>query len=247
MPRPRPILKSPPDSYLWSCQPQSNTLPFPYSRPTNVLRSPHVHFPPTPTLSSTHKAYSPNSYDRAPIIVSPNSGALKLPERGGRVYTPPGSSSMSSAPVKGSYFHPRAYEACEREVLDEDPPSQFAPPPPLIPDFPGSSSSSSDFSDESDGYGSPQLLSPMPPMHMSPDTTYPIMPHTHLREDLGHALSFLPYSPSAAKGRDLNDRPKKKRRRESPAPTRRGWNERVTVTNAHDSYDGMEDSCLGGF
>jgi len=46
----------------------------------------YVHFPPSPTLASTHVVDSPRLYDRSPIIVSENSCAM--PQRGcpGRTY-----------------------------------------------------------------------------------------------------------------------------------------------------------------
>jgi len=46
----------------------------------------YVHFPPSPTLASTHVVDSPRLYDRSPIIVSENSCAM--PRRGcpGRTY-----------------------------------------------------------------------------------------------------------------------------------------------------------------
>jgi len=50
-------------------------------------RSPHVRFPPSPSqLVATFTVYSPTSYDRAPISVSPN--PLLMPGWGERVYSP---------------------------------------------------------------------------------------------------------------------------------------------------------------
>lgn len=50
-------------------------------------RSPHVRFPPSPSqLVATFTVYSPSSYDRAPISVSPN--PLLMPGWGERVYSP---------------------------------------------------------------------------------------------------------------------------------------------------------------
>lgn len=128
---------------------------------------PHgVHFPPSPTLTRTFSAYSPSSYDRSPIVVSPNSCAL--PERGcpGRTYTlddPTSRSSHSewrSAVHNGRHLHPRAVASAYRasstdigEAADEDeaqqtPTSTYPVLPPLIPDL-------SSESDESDGFTSP--------------------------------------------------------------------------------------------
>lgn len=82
-------------------------------------------------VASTHLVHSPQTYDRKPIVVSPNS--CGLPQRGDRkLYSPPadfeverrergrgrGHSGAAGDHVKGSYFHPRAYEACEPEPLE---------------------------------------------------------------------------------------------------------------------------------
>ncbi|KAK0209203.1 hypothetical protein DFS33DRAFT_516619 [Desarmillaria ectypa] len=81
---PKSILKRPPPLLL-------SPNPFPFAGSATVvvspsLRSPHVHFPPSASLTSTFVTHSPNSYDRAAIIVFPNS--LELPDRGDRVYSP---------------------------------------------------------------------------------------------------------------------------------------------------------------
>ncbi|KAI0688128.1 hypothetical protein BC835DRAFT_1230907, partial [Cytidiella melzeri] len=118
--------------------------PLPFATCARIL-SPHVHFPPTPSMvASTHPVHSPQTYDRKPIIVSPNYCAL--PERGDHFHSPPldfevergrGRSRQTdnSEHIKGSYFHPRAYEACELEpavdVVDHSPLS----PPMLVRDM----------------------------------------------------------------------------------------------------------------
>ena len=99
MPAPRPILKGLPSS-LVSSETASNPLPF--SSCPNIVDSPHVHFPPTPTLTSTEITHSSFMYDRAPIVVTPNICAL--PERGGRKFT--GSSNGNQGGL--GYFHPHA-------------------------------------------------------------------------------------------------------------------------------------------
>ncbi|KZT08798.1 uncharacterized protein LAESUDRAFT_723730 [Laetiporus sulphureus 93-53] len=135
--RPRPILKRD-----MSPTPLSIDLPF---VTCDYIFSPHVHFPPTPWMASMRFTHSPHTYDRAPIVVSPN--ACLLPNRGERkphsqLRSPAAdldkerrrgrSRSRSSSrereeeedededetDVKGSYFHPRAYEACAPEPLD---------------------------------------------------------------------------------------------------------------------------------
>ncbi|KAI0756435.1 hypothetical protein C8Q80DRAFT_1054806, partial [Daedaleopsis nitida] len=119
------------------------------------LFSPHVHFPPTPRIAATYPAHSPATYDRKPIIVSPN--VVQLPRRGERNLQTPGAADCDrehrgrsrsrtqhgggrtrgeDGVVKGSYFHPRAYEAC-----DPEPPCPLSSPfelpamPPLVQDL----------------------------------------------------------------------------------------------------------------
>ncbi|THH27235.1 hypothetical protein EUX98_g6952 [Antrodiella citrinella] len=135
---PRPILKRD----LSPTKQITNPLPFSACGP---ISTPHVHFPSTPGLTSTHAVYSPATYDRKPILVSPNICELRHgrkmessppaefeiehTERRGRSTSRDRSRSQSqSRPVKGSYFHPRAYEACEPE-----PPLGSAAPPSLKP------------------------------------------------------------------------------------------------------------------
>ncbi|KAF9055658.1 hypothetical protein BJ165DRAFT_1398475 [Panaeolus papilionaceus] len=80
MPAPRPILKlSEPDpTYV-----AASALPFTESR---GFDTPHVHFPPTPIMTSTATTHSASIYDRAPIVVSQN--VCELPERGERSFIP---------------------------------------------------------------------------------------------------------------------------------------------------------------
>ncbi|KAI0713122.1 hypothetical protein C8T65DRAFT_574028 [Cerioporus squamosus] len=101
--RPHPILKR--DS-----SPFKDVLPF--TSCGSTMFSPHVHFPPTPRMiAATYPAHSPTTYDRKPIVVSPN--VVQLPQRGSRTLSTPG----PSADFDGDYFHPRAYEACNPEPL----------------------------------------------------------------------------------------------------------------------------------
>lgn len=98
MPAPRPILKGLPSSFL---SPEAASNPLPFSSCSRILDSPHVHFPPTPILTSTATTHSSYSYDRAPIVVSPN--VCALPERGSRKF-------IGSNGNQGGlgYFHPHA-------------------------------------------------------------------------------------------------------------------------------------------
>ncbi|KAF9025413.1 hypothetical protein BDZ89DRAFT_1161736 [Hymenopellis radicata] len=202
---PRPILKSllplpEISSHVFSIYPR--------------MLSPHVHFPPTPSLQSITFTHSPNTYDRAPIVVSPNSCAL--PDRDERVYnipSPPYPASTSG--TKGSYFHPRAFEACQPEQASDG-----------VPELTFSSSSES--SDDSDGYGSPVAPSPV-----SLSSGFAPIPRTQSQEKLQHALSFLPYG--NPRGKSAGDSPKKSCLKRASR-------------NAFCSFNepGL-DGCLGGF
>ena len=97
MPAPRPILKSLSSSFVSS----ETSNPLPFSSCPTILDSPHVHFPPTPTLTSTEITHSSFMYDRAPIVVTPNICAL--PERGGRKFI-----GINSNQGGLGYFHPHA-------------------------------------------------------------------------------------------------------------------------------------------
>lgn len=55
--------------------------PFPFAASFSVVvnsshLSPHVHFPSSPSMAATFTAYSPNTYDRGSIIVSPGSAGI---------------------------------------------------------------------------------------------------------------------------------------------------------------------------
>ncbi|KII93022.1 hypothetical protein PLICRDRAFT_377273 [Plicaturopsis crispa FD-325 SS-3] len=237
-PRPsRPILKyqQAPDALY-----PSTPGPFPFascSNATAAMLSSHVHFPPTPALTQTHVTHSPATYDRAPIVVSDNTCAL--PERGGRTYS--AGTSERKKQAKGSYFHPRAYEACERE-----PAYAAAPPfdpPPLVPDV----SSSSDDSDGQDG----AVLTPpgphaVPPISMhfaKPPTPVGAARSPHSQQEIESAYSFLPHPPSPVRDKD-----KDRKRRASPARPRlkqsRSGVRRPSIGFAEPPVD---DGCLGGF
>ncbi|KAK0501037.1 hypothetical protein EDD18DRAFT_788215 [Armillaria luteobubalina] len=209
----RPILK--PLATTSAVGSSSNPLPSSCCQPH--INSPHVHFPPTPALSSTYVTHSSNAYDRAPITVSPNS--CELPERGGRLYI---SNSPDISP-KGSYFHPQAYEACQPEP--DLPSSKF--------DVPDLSMSASSESEDSDGYGSPQVVSLIPP-----STTYPPIPRAYSPEEFSHALSFLPHGQDSMCGLD------------SEAPKRSKTSKvKHSVRSATPSAfrEPSLDGCLGGF
>ncbi|KAJ6606802.1 hypothetical protein B0H10DRAFT_2074437 [Mycena sp. CBHHK59/15] len=173
----RPILKAlpAPEVLVPPSSEASSSSPLPFASCSScVMFTPHVHFPSTPGLTLTGDTHSPGTYDRAPIVISPNTCAL--PERGRRVYcTPP-----ESPPPKDSYFHPRAFEVCTAE-----------PVPALLPDL-------SSETDEWDECASPELTSPEPRVAVRMQGT-PYFPAPlaakHSQDEFDHALSFLPHSP----------------------------------------------------
>jgi len=64
---------------------------FPYQASFSILvsqspGSPHVHFPNSASLTSTFSTFSPTTYDRAAIVVSPN--PLALPAHSDRIFSP---------------------------------------------------------------------------------------------------------------------------------------------------------------
>lgn len=222
---PRPILKTCPTN--GSFPSPSTALPFKF------LHSPHVHFPPTPTLTDTQITHSPFVYDRAPIVVSPNT--CQLPERGGRVYSAFTMNEPSSAPPKGSYFHPRAFEVCGLEPLNDDPPHPLDPPP-LIPDL------SSSESEDSDACASSPVNSTRHDFNISRasgrDPQYPTILTPTCPQD--EALAFLPHPHSQT---SMKPRPKLKRMETPKRPPALRVKESFGEADRELSLDG----CLGGF
>ncbi|KDQ62908.1 hypothetical protein JAAARDRAFT_359314 [Jaapia argillacea MUCL 33604] len=276
---PRPILKR-----QLPCT--SASSPFPFASCPAPPFSPHVHFPPTPILTSTHPAHSPSTYDRAPILVSPNSCAL--PHRNEREYEVDSLGECSgqagrlddcrgrtmsgkSINVKGSYFHPRAYEASGgREASPdatydaafgagiEDRTSDFTDSddefygmfvsicsaPTLVPDLSSSSS------DESDSVTTPPDLD----VHASSSASISHAAAASRRhtshiplsiptsEKLERALSFLPHAPSASP-KEMQEGVRRKRSSTPAAKPRRPPLQRTKSSFAEPPLDG----CLGGF
>jgi len=90
------------------------------------LKSPHVHFPPSPSkLFATYVTHGPKSYDRGPISVSPN--PLVLPGWGERVYSPSIEGFRLSAVPKP--FRSLSYVASPVITDFEDPRSPKLPAP----------------------------------------------------------------------------------------------------------------------
>jgi len=90
------------------------------------LKSPHVHFPSSPSqLIATITTYSPGSYDRGSITVAPN--PLALPGWGDRVYSPSVDGfKLSAAPRP---FRTLNYQASPVVTDFEDPRSPKLQPP----------------------------------------------------------------------------------------------------------------------
>ncbi|KAF8589055.1 hypothetical protein K439DRAFT_495677 [Ramaria rubella] len=124
---PRPCLKR----TVLSPQPPMPPYSVPYNPPHSTTHV-HVHFPPTPTLSTTYPTHSKKTYDRRPLVVAPNECAI--PERGcpGRTYVP------------GARASARAKADMSEDVFADGAGRLW--PPALIPDH-GISSSESEESD----------------------------------------------------------------------------------------------------
>ncbi|KAG6845582.1 hypothetical protein H0H87_007261 [Tephrocybe sp. NHM501043] len=215
---PRPILKTRPILSAGQCFPSPATALPSFKYPI----SPHVHFPPTPTLTDTQVTHSPFVYDRAPIVVSPN--ACRLPERGGRNY------SSFTPPSEGGYFDFRSPSSRWDHPLHAP---EHEQPPPLVHD-----SHSSSESEESD-------TCTASPVHTCPDED---VHHRHDRDTIciltpSRALSFLPH-PHDSEARPPQ-RPKPKRKQTGPQtrPPVLNVKDDTFSTNIELSLDG----CLGGF
>ncbi|KAI0714779.1 hypothetical protein C8Q76DRAFT_795618 [Earliella scabrosa] len=236
--RPHPILKR--DSSPF----KSPVLPFTSSGP---LFSPHVHFPPTPRIAATYPAHSPTTYDRKPILVSPN--VVQLPRRGERrLHTPSADRDQPStderrgrsrsrdrdrdrdAPTKGSYFHPRAYEACNPEPPSSASASFDLPSmPPLVQDL-----SPSDESDD--------IVTPPGAAHAhSSMAIAQAVPLRFPRDD--HHQCKEPFTPLPPP-----PRPSRKGPGRRPDLTR---NEQLSARATHSTSftpsPALDEGCLGGF
>ena len=182
--------------------------------PSTPHRNHAVHFPPSTSLTRTFVAYSSSTYDRSPIIVTPNSCAL--PERGcpGRTYGLDDTAPPNYHPQTGRHYHPRAFTlppllhdnhvSDESEIDDPQRTPTSLVPPPLIPDL----SSESDESDTSATtltdlpYHRSSL--PLPDTGLSISTPivadtrkyYSYTSYSSCRPSTPTALSFLPHPPS---------------------------------------------------
>lgn len=180
--------------------------------------SSHVHFPPTPSLSTTFPTHSKKTYDRRPLVVAPNSCAL--PARGcpGRTYPP------------GVYRRPESADVyADMDINLDD--LLFAsrsssttvtpttsPPPSLIPDQAHSSSES----DESDVLASPYGASAVRDSQMGEQE-----------------INFLPHPPS--QDERVREREIRWRRRRERAEEEGRWKTGNII------FKSDEESCFGGF
>jgi hypothetical protein len=251
----RPILKGVgPQDY-------SESNPFPFSS-CHTLH--HVHFPPSPALSSTHEAHSSAIYDRAPIVVAPNNCAL--PRRGDRVYTDRRRvhhhCEREQVRIVSLCTEDISQEASESDCLDPLALSLLSLslyPPPLVPDTSSSSSSSSySSSDDFDDAGlssrvylhdilnasAPGGVFPIPFMPDVDAPSHPPIPGKQSQEDMDNALSFLPYYATSSDGR----RPHAGGRCVGSVGPRRARNTMgVEVAGASTFAAPSLDGCLGGF
>jgi len=152
----RPCLKLDSDQQQSSLSLLANNA-FPFASRSTI--STHVHFPPTPALTSTHLTHSSNIYDRAPINVSPN--ACALPERNGRTYTPESDSHRKAKSRAGTSTDVDCYFLLEPHegVSTTFPPTPFHPTSPSPPQLMADTSSGLDESDTSTIPPDSQLLS----------------------------------------------------------------------------------------
>jgi hypothetical protein len=203
-----------------------------------------VHFPPSPALTRTFFAHSPSTYDRSPIVVSPNDCAL--PERGcpGRTYFEETSSNRKRANLMLSTkgYHPKAFAA---PALG---PNYDLPP--LVPDL-------SSESDESDGMASlppPSSVTfgphglPSSSTFRAVSTTLDITMHTHgyAAYSQDAALAFLPYSPSSYPYEVVEDNihKEKSRRRRDRKHESSVDPDRISSGDAHIAHFAHTFSCL---
>lgn len=144
---------------------------------------------------------------------------------------------MQEGDVKGSYFHPRAFEACEPEpaaALDASltPPFVERRPYYLDSDSDEYDSDSNSDSDDSDAITTP----PDPKLAVG----LPQVQSAHPPPQLHHPAS---YTTEHAAGLQLEDRHEGKRR---PQLIHAHRQPTITIVSSRDS-DAFNEGCLGGF
>lgn len=240
--RPRPILKR-----LSSVNKVANNA-LPFAMCGRVI-SPHVHFPPTPSIvASTHIVHSPQTYDRKPIMVSHNS--CELPLRGERrLHSPPANFEVERqecgrdrgrsggvAHVKGSYFHPRAYEACEPEPFELD--GSRIPPPPLLADEDDYESDSDEDEDSVTTPPDPKLPDVSDGVALAATSGY----SKPTRSTSPYRTTYAFVSGSRAEGTCADDLQRPVLLRSNSRPLIR-----TVRFDLHDHLSGIDEGCLGGF
>jgi len=196
--------------------------PLPYAQP-------FVHFPPTPTLTSTYVVDPPRLYDRTPIVVTENE--CRLPQRGcpGRTY------DASDMPT-GDHAHPsKAFRHSQAN-------SNMQPIPGLAADEGSSSDSDGLASPPSSGYrGSMNIASPLCHSLCSWDRHSPLCHMSSIGRDTD-PRTFLPYPPSSHRPSHPHS-PSVSTNLTRPSP-RKTRSTRVTPSFVSELDS---SSCLGGF
>jgi hypothetical protein len=209
---------------------QHGLEPFPFATCASVQVSAHVHFPPTPTLTSTFITHSSSVYDRTPAEVAPNTCALpgrherefvdaSYPRRPRRMW------DWDREGSQGSYFQPRGSEGRSIEPSESDDSDVVrTPPEPALPCHPISVRF---------GYR---------------ETNDAMLPYSPSQQEIESALSFLPHAPSIPMKTKKGTRRSHSLGRSQPKEPRRetadGWIHHHTdfvVPNL--DFEG----CLGGF
>jgi hypothetical protein len=216
---PPPILKQDLNA---GAQGSADALPF---TSCTSIHSTRVHFPPTPKLTCRELTYPSHAYDRAPIVVTPNSCAL--PSRGAREYHAP-IDEEARARARKPRFAPVVQQTQPQSLSSQSIPAScyFATVPAAAAPADALSWSSSSESDDSD-----TSVSTPPP---AADAGY----HHHPPPGLAPptTLSFLPHASASP--------PKEKRRRSAtPCRSRRAAKPASFVGSSF----GDDSGCLGGF
>ncbi|KAF8553109.1 hypothetical protein OG21DRAFT_1306777 [Imleria badia] len=202
--------------------------PFPFASCASVEVSPHVHFPPTPTLTSTFITHSSAVYDRTPAEVLPNTCALpgrherefvdtSYPRRPRRLW------DWDRESPQGSYFQPRGSESRSVELSD-DSDAVRTPPEPTLPAHPIAVRF---------GYREPN------------DVMLPSFPSQH---DIESALSFLPHASSMPLKSKKGPRQSHSQGRSHPKEPR--WESADGRIHRHSEFAAPVidfEGCLGGF
>lgn len=192
-------------------------------------------------VASTHPVPSPRSYDRRPIAVSPNS--CDILHRGDhKLYSPPadfeverrergrgrGRRGATEDLVKGSYFHPRAYEASELEPQADELEDSPVSPPVLVAD-----DGDSDLDED--------------PVTTPPDPKLGNVTSTGTQSAIS---SLSPCSSPSACSSTLITTPsgqQESKSVEQRPPLLRSHKQTIVRMGFEERWSGMDEGCLGGF